>query len=89
MNVIILSIGDELTSGQRLDTKRKWLAERLGEIGVAVMFHTTVADDLAANNLVFRNAFERGELVIASVCLGPSAEALTRQRISESAGVDL
>ena len=30
MRAEILSIGDELTSGQRLDTNSQWLAERLG-----------------------------------------------------------
>ena len=45
----VISIGDELTSGQRLDTNSQWLSERLGELGVRVMYHTTVADDLDAN----------------------------------------
>jgi nicotinamide-nucleotide amidase len=85
----IISIGDELTSGQRLDTNSQWLAERLGELGVTVMFHTTVADDLAANVLVFRQACERADLVIASGGLGPTADDLTRQAIANMAGLDL
>ena len=85
----IISIGDELTSGQRLDTNSQWLAERLGELGVTVMFHTTVADDLAANVLVFRQACQRADLVIASGGLGPTADDLTRQAIADMAGVDL
>ncbi len=89
MRAEIISIGDELTSGQRLDTNSHWLAERLGELGVAVMFHTTVADDLAANILVFRQACERADLVIASGGLGPTADDLTRQAIADMAGVDL
>ena len=36
----VISIGDELTSGQRLDTNSQWLSERLGELGVRVMYHT-------------------------------------------------
>ena len=55
----IISIGDELTSGQRLDTNSQWLSERLGELGIRVVFHTTVADDIEANVRVFREAFER------------------------------
>ncbi len=89
MRAEIISIGDELTSGQRLDTNCQWLAEKLGELGVVVMFHTTVADDLAANVLVFRQACERADLVIASGGLGPTADDLTRQAIAEMAGVDL
>ena len=89
MRAEIISIGDELTNGQRLDTNSQWLAERLGELGAVVMFHTTVADDLAANVLVFRQACERADLVIASGGLGPTADDLTRQAIADMAGVDL
>lgn len=85
----IISIGDELTSGQRLDTNSQWLSERLGELGIRVMFHTTVADDIEANVRVFREAFERADLIIASGGLGPTADDLTREAIATAAGVDL
>ena len=37
MRAEIIAIGDELTTGQRLDTNSQWLAERLTELGVDVM----------------------------------------------------
>jgi nicotinamide-nucleotide amidase len=89
MRAEIISIGDELTSGQRLDTNSQWLAERLGEIGVAVAFHTTVGDRLADNVLVFRQAAERAEIVVATGGLGPTADDLTRQALADVAGVPL
>ena len=49
MRAEIISIGSELTSGQNLDTNSQWLSRRLAEIGIAVGWHTTVADDLDAN----------------------------------------
>lgn len=55
MHAEVISIGDELTSGQRLDTNSQWLSTRLGELGVSVMYHTTVADNLEANVEVFRS----------------------------------
>ena len=67
----IISIGDELTTGQRLDTNSQWLAERLLEIGVPVAFHTTVGDTLADNVLVFRQACERADIVVATGGLAP------------------
>ena len=51
----IISIGDELTSGQRLDTNSQWISQQLGAIGVRVVFHTTVADDIEANINVFQS----------------------------------
>ena len=49
MKAEIISIGSELTSGQNLDTNSQWLSRRLAEIGIAVGWHTTVADDLDDN----------------------------------------
>ena len=85
----IISIGDELTTGQRLDTNSQWLAERLLEIGVPVAFHTTVGDHLADNVLVFRQACERADIVVATGGLGPTADDLTRHALADVAGVPL
>jgi nicotinamide-nucleotide amidase len=85
----VISIGDELTSGQRLDTNSQWISQRLGELGVRAMYHTTVADDLAANVAVFRNAVERADVVVASGGLGPTADDLTREAVAAMAGVEL
>ena len=82
----VISIGDELTSGQRLDTNSQWLSDRLGELGVRVMYHTTVADDLAANVAVFRAAAERTDVVLATGGLGPTADDLTREALAEVTG---
>src|SRR5436853_2712567 len=85
----VLSIGDELTSGQRLDTNSQWLSTRLGELGIPVMYHTTVADQLDANVQVFRQAVERADIVVATGGLGPTADDLTRDAIAAAAGVSL
>src|SRR3954467_12985987 len=85
----VLSIGDELTSGQRLDTNSQWLSTRLGELGVRVVYHTTVADDLDANVRVFRAAIDRAEIVVATGGLGPTADDLTRDAIAAATGKQL
>jgi nicotinamide-nucleotide amidase len=89
MRAEIISIGDELTSGQRLDTNSQWLSERLGELGIAVGFHTTVADDLDSNVAVFRTAIDRADVVVSTGGLGPTADDLTREAIAAAAGVEL
>jgi nicotinamide-nucleotide amidase len=85
----IISIGDELTSGQRLDTNSKWLSERLGEVGLKTVFHTTVGDDLKDNIDAFRNAARRADVVIATGGLGPTADDLTREAIAEAFNLPL
>lgn len=89
MRAEILAIGDELTSGQRLDTNTQWLSERLGELGVPVAFHTTVGDDLDNNIAAFRNAIDRAEIVVCTGGLGPTADDLTRDAIAGAVGVEL
>lgn len=89
MRAEIIAIGDELSSGQRLDTNSQWLAERLTELGVDVMFHTTVGDDLAANVTVFRAASERADVVVSTGGLGPTADDLTREAMAAACGVEL
>src|SRR5580700_10416972 len=85
----VIAIGDELTSGQRLDTNSQWLSTRLGELGVEVRYHTTVADDLEANVAVFRAAIERADVVVASGGLGPTADDLTREALAAATGQPL
>jgi nicotinamide-nucleotide amidase len=79
----IISIGDELTAGQRLDTNSQWLGQNLSELGLHVAFHTTVGDVAEENRLVFQTAFERADVVIVTGGLGPTADDLTRQVLSD------
>ena len=45
MNVSILSIGDELTSGHTTDTNSVWIAKRAREHGADVIEMRTVGDE--------------------------------------------
>ena len=80
----IIAIGDELTSGQRLDTNSQWLSQLLGDLGIRPLFHTTVADDLDSNVDAFRIASQRVDLVIATGGLGPTADDLTRESLARA-----
>lgn len=85
----IVAIGDELTSGQRLDTNSQWLSQKLGDMGIQTVYHTTVADDLEANIRIFREAADRADLIISTGGLGPTADDLTRQAVAEAFGKTL
>lgn len=89
MDAEIISIGDEMTSGARLDTNSQWLSLRLGELGYRVLYHTTVGDQLEACIQVFKNAIQRVPLVIATGGLGPTADDLTRDAIAQATGCTL
>ncbi len=85
----ILSIGDELTCGKILDTNSQWLARELSDLGIRVLYHTTVGDDLDANIDVFRIASRRADVILATGGLGPTADDLTRESIAAMLDVPL
>lgn len=85
----VISIGDEMTSGARLDTNTQWLSRRLGELGIKVCFHTTVADTLQHNVDVFRTAAERVDILVSTGGLGPTRDDLTREALSALIGKPL
>ncbi len=82
----IIAIGDELTSGQRLDTNSQWLSRELGLLGIPVGYHTTACDTLAAGVHAFGIAARRAQVVVATGGLGPTADDLTRDVLSELTG---
>jgi len=89
MHAEVLAIGDEITSGQLLDTNTQWLSLRLEELGIRVLYHTTVGDELEACAGVFRQAAERSDVVVATGGLGPTADDLTREAIARATGREL
>jgi nicotinamide-nucleotide amidase len=86
MRAEIISIGDEITRGQTLDTNSQWLSQQLQLLGVTVSFHTTVADELVPNVEAFRLAIARADVVVASGGLGPTADDLTREVLAQVTG---
>jgi nicotinamide-nucleotide amidase len=89
MNAEIIAVGDEITSGQLLDTNSQWLSQRLAEVGIRALYHTTVGDELEPCAAVFRQAIERADVVVATGGLGPTADDLTREALAQAAGQPL
>ena len=45
----IVGVGTELLLGQIANTNARWMSERLAEIGVDVLHHQAVGDNIAAD----------------------------------------
>ena len=89
MNAAILSVGDEVVSGQIADTNAAWLAEQLGALGVEVTRHEAVRDLEEDIEEAVRRAAARAHLVAVTGGLGPTEDDLTRHGIAAAAGVPL
>lgn len=84
----IISTGDELTTGQVVDTNAAYLAESLFEVGIRVVAALVVGDDRETMAWAWRQAMELAELVIATGGLGPTADDLTTEVVAQVLGVD-
>ncbi|HEX6940732.1 MAG TPA: competence/damage-inducible protein A [Longimicrobiales bacterium] len=84
--VELLTIGDELLLGDRVDTNSAWLARRLGAEGIRVARRATVGDDEAAIADAVRDALGRTGGVLCTGGLGPTADDLTRPAVARVFG---
>ena len=89
MQADIIAVGTELTAGTKLDTNSQWLSLELAEIGIPVLAHQTIADDLDAMVEAVKTAAERSEIVLITGGLGPTLDDLTREALAKFAQVDL
>ncbi|MBM4299888.1 MAG: competence/damage-inducible protein A, partial [Deltaproteobacteria bacterium] len=86
---VILSTGDELTTGKVVDTNSAYIADRLLALGVKVAAVLKVGDDRDKLLWAFRQARELGDLVIGTGGLGPTADDLTTEMVAQFLGVEM
>ena len=84
---VILSTGDELTTGKVVDTNSTFIADRLFALGIRVAAVMKVGDDRDKLLWAFRQAQELGDVVIGTGGLGPTADDLTSELVAEFLGV--
>lgn len=85
----VIAIGDELTTGQSLDTNSRWLARQLTDLGYAVVEHTTVPDDLDQIARKFEALSRLCSVIIATGGLGPTQDDLSRDALASFLGESL
>lgn len=85
----VLSIGDEFTLGQTVDTNAAWIADRLTSLGIGVTEHAIVDDDAGRLESTIRRLAACNDAVIATGGLGPTADDLTRTALAAVLGENL
>jgi molybdenum cofactor synthesis domain-containing protein len=78
----ILTIGNELTSGDVADTNGAWLARRLERIGVSVAIHAAVPDEIEAVARFIRREAPEVDFVFVTGGLGGTPDDLTREALA-------
>ena len=85
----IISIGNELLSGQTVDTNAAYLSQRLLSIGVPVVSSYTIGDDTDSVVRSFNLASSDADIILATGGLGPTDDDLTRQALAKLLGSEL
>ena len=89
MRIEIICTGDEVLTGAIVNTNFSHISQRLGDVGLAVQWGTTVGDDRDTLLQAFRLAGERVDVVIVNGGLGPTVDDLSQEVAAQAAGVEL
>jgi competence/damage-inducible protein CinA-like protein len=89
MKVEIVGVGTELLLGQIANTNAQWMSDRLAEVGVDVLYHQVVGDNLDRIVDVMRLAASRADVVLVTGGLGPTQDDITRDALAVVMGVSM
>lgn len=78
MNAVLITIGDEILSGNTVDANSNFIASELKNIGIAVKRIFTISDEVATITETLKSAFEIAEIVITTGGLGPTKDDKTK-----------
>lgn len=82
-NAVLITIGDEILSGNTVDTNSNFIATELKNIGVKVVQIFTISDEIDIIKSTLKSAFELGDLVITTGGLGPTRDDKTKKALAE------
>ena len=85
----IFSQGEEVITGQTVDTNAAWLSERVVTMGFSVTRHTAVGDKLDDLTALLREISVRADCCICTGGLGPTSDDLTTEAVSKAFGLPL
>ena len=86
---IVVTQGDELVSGQILDTNAQFLCGILWDYGISVVEVRTVPDDPHAIATALKEAAHKADVVISSGGLGPTADDYSTQAAASAFNLPL
>ena len=80
---LLITIGDEILSGNTIDTNSNFIATQLKNIGFKVVQIFTISDEIETIKKNLKSAFELGNLVITTGGLGPTKDDKTKKAFAE------
>ena len=87
--VEIVSSGTELVDGSITDHNTAYIARQVNRLGLSVMAHHCVGDDVNRLSTLFRDISSKSDIAVVTGGLGPTSDDLTAEAAAMAAGVDL
>jgi nicotinamide-nucleotide amidase len=85
----IFSQGEEIVTGQVIDTNAAWLSEQATQLGFSVTRHTAVGDKLDELIGLLRDISRRADCCICTGGLGPTQDDLTAEAVAQAFNLQL
>ena len=89
MRIEIICTGDEVLTGKIVNSNFSYMSQKLEDVGLSVVWGTTVGDDRERLEEAFRLASTRADAVIVNGGLGPTVDDLSQEIAAKAAGVEL
>ncbi len=89
MQVAVIGVGTELTSGQIINKNSAWISKNLKDLGVPTNCHLVVPDDRKLILDALHFCAERCDTLFVTGGLGPTTDDFTRELIAEWAKLPL
>jgi len=83
MNVIVISIGDELLIGQTVNTNASWIGQEISKIGGNVIEGLTISDKVNDILSSVEYSINKADIVIITGGLGPTKDDITKHTLTE------
>lgn len=89
VKVSLLLTGNELMSGDIVDSNSAMLAERLGRFGCSIFYKATIGDDMGLLVSEIKRIAEFSDILIVNGGLGPTVDDLTAEALAQAMNVPL
>ena len=89
LTVELLLTGNELMSGDVIDSNSAFIAQQLASLGLEVTRRVTVKDDLSMLSDEIAHQSKRADILIINGGLGPTIDDMTAQALANAANVSI
>lgn len=83
MKAVLITIGDEILSGNTIDTNSNFIANQLKNIGIPVVQILTISDTIETIKETLKIALQLGDIIITTGGLGPTKDDRTKTAFAE------